>query len=340
MSCYVVCVGGSSLIECPANSYCVANSSIPVSCPSLAMISLSGSNNITSCECSSGSYGGIISSSTPIMGSCSICGIGSYCSGGNHTSLCVTNRTTITLGSVSINNCICINGTMNSTNIISSSSSDANQPCITCSSGYYCNTANAIRVNQTNMWRNGTNILVSSLSSTARLCPIGYYCPSGSSEPFLCPLYSTTLLLGASSINDCQCLSGYYRNVSSSSSMVTCNICMGGYYCYGGNNAPIICDANYYCPIGSSTTIPCGTGNNINAFSFNHCYHCSLILSMLGTCICMLNRFNIIEWKQQRYQLYMRTIILWYKWSRYLHAMFSWLLLHWWWRCQQSNMRC
>lgn len=59
-------------------------------------------------------------------------------------------------------------------------STNGNTPCTTTSAGYYTNTSSA---------------------TSQIICPIGYYCPAGNSNPIICP--SGTSPIGSSSVTSC-----------------------------------------------------------------------------------------------------------------------------------------
>ena len=94
----------------------------------------------------------------------------------------------------------------------------ADQSCIVCPSGTYCDVPGL---------------------SVPNVCPQGYYCVTGSQEPQPCPL-------------------GTYSNSTSLKKSSQCLLCPGGRYCDGvGQTSPAgYCDPGFYCREGSFTKTP------------------------------------------------------------------------------------
>jgi transforming growth factor-beta-induced protein len=128
-------------------------------------------------------------------------------------------------------------------------------------------------------------------------CPFNTYCPEGSTAPIPCPI-NTTSPSKSTKLSDCVStpstgggviIISTTTSVSSSSSSVSsssqsiqvtttqcvskpgeyllkiyaepvCSSCNAGYYCLGGNNAPIICPVGYYCPPASANPTQCPVG--------------------------------------------------------------------------------
>ena len=86
-----------------------------------------------------------------------------------------------------------------------------------CSPGYYCDA--------------GSN------SSTANICPKGYYCPLATVNPLPCPI-------------------GYFSNVVALKSASECTICTAGMYCatLGATEPTGSCDPGYYCPANTANS--------------------------------------------------------------------------------------
>ncbi|KAH3741464.1 hypothetical protein DPMN_048189, partial [Dreissena polymorpha] len=130
------------------------------------------------------------------------------------------------------------------------------------------------------------------LMSTGGICPMGYYCPQGSSKPIACDkgMYCETPGLPLPTGN---CSAGYYCNNASATptqhpcpvghyclvglqpircpagtfsnqqyneELLDCNNCTAGYYCNGtGLTAESgLCAPGYYCPGGQSSITPLG----------------------------------------------------------------------------------
>lgn len=87
------------------------------------------------------------------------------------------------------------------------------------------------------------------------ICPIGHFCPAGSSQPTACP-------------------DGQYQNQKGQSS---CKPCPAGYYCRSSQVEPLPCPPGFYCSLGTSmpTACPDGTyGDNYNLTGPDQCTHC------------------------------------------------------------------
>ena len=76
-------------------------------------------------------------------------------------------------------------------------------------------------------------------NTTGNICPMGHYCPPGSSAPTACDL-------------------GYYLDAYGSTVLTDCKICEEGTYCgsQGLPNPTGDCDEGYYCPAGQETATP------------------------------------------------------------------------------------
>ena len=116
-------------------------------------------------------------------------------------------------------------------------------------------------------------------------CPTNTYCPEGSTVPTPCPV-NTTSPAKSTKLSDCVApinngggviiISTGISSISSSSQVQVAQVCtskpgeyftngvcipcIAGYYCLGGNNAPIICPIAYYCPPSSANPTPCPVG--------------------------------------------------------------------------------
>lgn len=76
-------------------------------------------------------------------------------------------------------------------------------------------------------------------NTTGNICPVGHYCPLGSSLYQPCPM-------------------GYYLDVTGQDELTDCKNCTGGLYCPGsGIELPAgNCISGYYCPQGQSSATP------------------------------------------------------------------------------------
>ena len=69
----------------------------------------------------------------------------------------------------------------------------------------------------------------------ATVCPVGFYCPSQSTQPLACP-DKTSSLEGSAQISDCAALPGYFG---------------------AGGTVALPCPANQYCPGGGTVQTVC-----------------------------------------------------------------------------------
>jgi len=96
-------------------------------------------------------------------------------------------------------------------------------------------------------------------------CPVGHYCPVGTSKhPEKCPVGTYNELEGLASPADCMlCPIGTYADYEGA---FQCEQCPAGFFCeYQGQAHPIVCPINYYCPPHSIEPIMCpeGTSNDL-----------------------------------------------------------------------------
>lgn len=93
-------------------------------------------------------------------------------------------------------------------------------------------------------------------------CPVGMYCPAGTSNPIPCPLgtYSMSIMLDDPA-NCVKCPSGYYCNQLGLTTYIG-KECAEGYYCTEGSTDPYqtYCPAKHYCPKGSGVPLECPSG--------------------------------------------------------------------------------
>ena len=134
-----------------------------------------------------------------------------------------------------------------------------------CSGGYIC--------------RRGSPDPWPSDPAIGEICPIGYYCPPGTSVKVKCPKGLVISTKGKASINDCK-------------------RCSAGYVCTDDNTVPQPCGRGFYCPY-NVTRSPCrvGTYNNESyATDESFCkscpagYWCRLEGENFASCITMGRR--------------------------------------------------
>mmetsp|Transcript_6632 Transcript_6632/g.24821 ORF Transcript_6632/g.24821 Transcript_6632/m.24821 type:complete len:4721 (-) Transcript_6632:61-14223(-) len=98
-----------------------------------------------------------------------------------------------------------------------------------CAAGFYCT--------------NGSSTRAPLDGLAGNVCPMGHYCPRGSSAPL-------------------PCAEGTYTDIVEQSS---CKACPRGYYCQNATSDPVDCPAGKYCPEGTGYTIPeCPVGTFSN----------------------------------------------------------------------------
>lgn len=128
-------------------------------------------------------------------------------------------------------------------------------------------------------------------------CPVGFYCPVGSSEPHPCPTGLVSSSSRAAAPTDClpcpagkyciynassrrtafdctvghycpegtitplECPIGTFRPTTGAANVSDCHTCSGGYYCPANATiTPTLCPGAFFCPAGTSAPIPCQAG--------------------------------------------------------------------------------
>ena len=94
-------------------------------------------------------------------------------------------------------------------------------------------------------------------NSSCKICPVSYYCGSGTSFPTLCQM-GYYCPLATQLFNEYPCPNGTFSNSTGLSSVSQCTPCTPGEYCGSpGLIAPTgPCDAGYFCGGGSSVATP------------------------------------------------------------------------------------
>ncbi|KAF3847745.1 hypothetical protein F7725_020773 [Dissostichus mawsoni] len=125
--------------------------------------------------------------------------------------------------------------------------------CWPCPSGLYCNNTGLSK--PSGLWYYCSGGAVSSMPSeslTGDICPIGHYCPMGSTSPLLCP-------------------DGTFFN---STGAEECDDCLSGTYCLSGEGVQH-CPAGHYCFDGSVEGIlPCPPGTYSPQFGLSQVEQC------------------------------------------------------------------
>ncbi|KAG2866757.1 hypothetical protein PC113_g2544 [Phytophthora cactorum] len=196
-------------------------------------------------------------------------------------------------------------------------SSSGSKACSTCEAGYFCNSETTSAANMRSNalgWSapgalygtcyNGTYCPAGSDSEPALetdACPPGYYCPTATPSPIICPAGTYSNLTGQDSMSDCTptpagyfslagalestgvcspgfycplrstsrtqvpCPARYYLNRTMGQSEDDCALCVSGSYCPIGTAYPVTCPAGYYCRTGIASPEPCPIGTYANA---------------------------------------------------------------------------
>lgn len=241
----------SGNIDCPAGMYCVAgtglypeltNHKCPKGkyCPTGTPLPI---------DCPAGTYNPLFAGKT--LADCIVCPAGYYCEEGSKepTGLCAPGYF-CPAGSTVANTTPCPVKTY----MAYEGAKDVSD-CALCPSGQLCPSPGTV---------------------TFSPCPVGNYCPPGSSSPIPCPVGTYRDAEGARTSKECiSCPPGKYCNTPGSISYT--GNCNAGYYCVGGSDTPAPappgdptsavplpiggrCPAGGFCPIGSSQPQPCPSG--------------------------------------------------------------------------------
>ena len=113
------------------------------------------------------------------------------------------------------------------------------------------------------------------------LCPPGYYCPEGTTNPNPCPSGTYLPSEAQDDVADClQCSEGNFCREAGKDSVT--GLCSAGFYCRSGANVstPLdgltgdICPVGAYCPSGSRLYKHCPNGTFMNHTGAAECYTC------------------------------------------------------------------
>ncbi|GMF37121.1 unnamed protein product [Phytophthora fragariaefolia] len=190
-------------------------------------------------------------------------------------------------------------------------STSGSKACSVCEAGYFCNSDTTSAANMRSNavgWSapgalygtcyNGTYCPSGSDSEPALetdACPPGYFCPTATPAPIICPAGTYSNLTGQDSMSDCTptpagyyslagalqptgvcspgfycplrstsetqvpCPARYYLNRTMGQSEDDCALCVSGSYCPIGTAYPITCPAGYYCRT-VDDCLPCSPG--------------------------------------------------------------------------------
>ena len=151
--------------------------------------------------------------------------------------------------------------------------------CLMCEAGYYCDPAEAQRMNASGV-NSSTHGAV-----TPSICPVGYYCPNQTVtyKTFPCSMGYFGNQTQLSSHDQCHpCTPGYYCDRDAMTAPA--NKCHVGYYCsekaispnpanaaQGGGRCP----QGYYCESGYSRPLPCPKGTYGDRTKLGHILQCT-----------------------------------------------------------------
>ena len=231
-----LCISGNNRIDprgdhdqigtgdlCPVGHYCTVKAKSATPCPQGYFGSRKGLRSEAECtNCTAGSY-----CSGGLQEPDGLCSAGYYCPGNNTESQPVglecSGGKYCPEGSIAPLQC------PDGTHL--ESSSVAAVECMSCPPGFVCN----LEEQQGAPWYKPNDYVV------PVYCPMGYYCPEGTSH-----------------MHDHPCPQGFYSNFTSLTEVLECISCTPGHYCL--NKASLqetgVCREGYYCLQGSNTSTP------------------------------------------------------------------------------------
>ena len=269
---------------CPLGNYCPLGSAMPILCPGGTYCSTTGLA-LNQGLCNSGYYCRLgATSNIPVnlgVQGGQVCPPGYYCvAGSDSPKPCPIGTYSPNSGNQALSSCyVCPSGSY-------CQNAGITTPTGQCSAGYYCKVASGATVGYTTP------------DPMAQICPIGYYCPTGTIDKFPC-VGGYTDVIGQGSCTPCpagytctttsktlcqpklvllsfycppgvgaavNCPLGTYNTLDATSSMGDCVSCIPGYYCPVSSTLPkmIPCQAGYYCAAGGASVAtgdaPCPAG--------------------------------------------------------------------------------
>ena len=256
---------------------------------------------------------------------CEQCPIGFYGTNGTCSSACPTNRTTTSLGSTNVSQCVASKGFFVSpANLTSATAVGTTCPANTTTPSTGATSADGCSFVNAGYYMNGTTVTqcpantscpsglkdttttftcsngykTNALANACEECGVGFYGTGGTCSE--CPTNRTTISTRRTSSNDCIAAAGYFisggtlqscpTNTTSPSGSTSASQCTAsnGYYMSGGIATP--CPSNASCP-GGTASFSCSNGYMKNAAS-NACEECGIgFYGTGGTCSgCPTNR--------------------------------------------------
>ncbi|KAM8904697.1 uncharacterized protein AB9W97_008232 isoform 6-T6 [Spinachia spinachia] len=248
--------GLSRPTQCPTGHYCPPGSSVARPCPPGSYSEQPGGDAVRYCRpceagwfcsraglsepqglCDSGHFctSGATTASPVATASAAVCPAGFVCPQGTrypHQHPCPVGTWSSTVGAQNLSSCwLCPPG-------FYCDGTGLSQPSGTCNAGHYCS--------------GGAVSSVPSDGVTGDICPVGYFCPTGSMFPVLCP-------------------DGTYSRTRGSEE---CDDCLSGTYCLSGEGVQP-CPAGHYCLGGSVEGIlPCPPGTYSPQFGLSQVEQC------------------------------------------------------------------
>ena len=204
---------------CPAGSYCTGGDSV-LHCPDKA----TSDPGASKCACAEGYRG-----SDPYA--CTACPMDEYCPGDGQEAPCPANSHS-RKNAHSARECACAKGFTGT----------GGTDCTACAAGTYCpqvggevracpansvSDAGSTRAAQCTCqsgYYNRRGYSNSLAGPDCQLCPAGFYCPDGAKKQ--CPAKMTSQV-GSTTLDDCRCVPGHYRNGK------VCEVCPVAHYCVG-----------------------------------------------------------------------------------------------------------
>jgi hypothetical protein len=142
--------------------------------------------------------------------------------------------------------------------------------CTPCLGGYYCPSVGMVTpvdfCEAGFFCKQGANISAPDQGDDANICPMGHYCPLGTSAPQQCAKGTYNNGTGLQSSGDCiDCPAGEYCDQMGM--ILPAGLCSPSFYCEIGsiNATSIVCPIGHYCPEGSPMPTPCPRGTYTNA---------------------------------------------------------------------------
>ncbi|XP_071958404.1 uncharacterized protein [Antedon mediterranea] len=149
-----------------------------------------------------------------------------------------------------------------------------------CYAGYYC-TGEASSATPYDDMVDDTN---NSSFTGNDVCPIGFFCPNGTSYPEPCPSGTFSQNTRVTREEDCEeCPPGHYCNMQGFVKVSQAPLCDPGYVCTGGSTTPTPdtssgmgypCPVGHYCPAGTITELGCNIGTYQPSIGQDNCTEC------------------------------------------------------------------